>query len=168
MSDTLSLPVRHQSRHLHVLHVLIRHVQEGTVRFLVYPHRGWKKPDGSAYWALPAKKTVVVPEAAPWNGQTVEPFIDAIMRDDLGLHRTHHRNGRRFAFRFYSFGFFRRSHDRPSLAFLSEIFFQFVIQVIQSQMRPAIGAEKFIKRPAATAPRFSQEINGWHVLCFLR
>jgi hypothetical protein len=85
MPETPSLPARPQPRHLHVLHVLIRHVLDGTVRFLVYPHPRWKKADGKAYWALPAKKTAVVPDAAPWYGHTVEPFIEAIMQGDLGV-----------------------------------------------------------------------------------
>ena len=84
MSTLLELR-RSQSRHLHVLHVLLRDVAAGIVRFFMMPHSRWKGSDGDPYWTFPTKKTVLAPERQFQNGETVETFVDAVMQRDLGL-----------------------------------------------------------------------------------
>jgi hypothetical protein len=74
-------------RHLHILHALIRDCQNSTVRLLVFPHEKWKTPAGKPYWTLPTKKTLALSGNPLPMGQTVEPFVDALMTEDLGLKR---------------------------------------------------------------------------------
>jgi hypothetical protein len=72
-------------RKLHVVHLLIRSLQNGKVCFLVYPHDKWLNPDGQPYIALPTKKTVTNPLATFIQGTSLEEFVDAILQEDLNL-----------------------------------------------------------------------------------
>jgi hypothetical protein len=74
-------------RSLHVVHLLIRSVHNGSVGFLVYPHDKWQDAAGRPLWTLPSKKTVVEHlNFAPFQqGSSLEHFLEAVLKEDLGL-----------------------------------------------------------------------------------
>lgn len=72
-------------RNLHIVHLLIRRKLDGEVRFLLYSHGRWVGPDGRPLLALPTKKTVPDALAVIVQGTPLEPFVDAILQEDLGL-----------------------------------------------------------------------------------
>jgi hypothetical protein len=72
-------------RNLHVVHLLIRSLQNDCVRFLVHPHEKWTDAAGQSYWTLPAKKTVVDPLAPFLQGTSLEKYVDDVFQDDLEL-----------------------------------------------------------------------------------
>jgi hypothetical protein len=72
-------------RSLHVVHLLIRHQSAGSVGFLVYPHPKWKNEKGQQYLTLPAKKTVVEHFDHFQQGSSLEHFLDAVLKEDLGV-----------------------------------------------------------------------------------
>ena len=74
-------------RNLHVVHLLIRSLQNDCVRFLVHPHEKWTDAAGQSYWTLPAKKTVVDPLAPFLQGTSLEKYVDDVFQDDLELAR---------------------------------------------------------------------------------
>jgi mannose-6-phosphate isomerase-like protein (cupin superfamily) len=73
------------NRRLHVIHILIRHMRDGQIGFLVCIHEKWSNPDGQPYLALPSKKTVTDPLAPFLQGTSLEEFVDSIMKEDLHL-----------------------------------------------------------------------------------
>jgi len=75
------------TRHLHIVHLLIRREHEGEVEFLVYPHDKWKDEKGQPYLTLPTKKTVSDPLAPFLQGTSIEDFVADIATQDLGLKR---------------------------------------------------------------------------------
>jgi hypothetical protein len=77
-------------RSLHVVHLLIRSRQNGSVGFLVYPHDKWRDAAGQAYYTLPAKKTVVEHFDPFQQGSSLEHFLEAVLKEDLGLPLDHY------------------------------------------------------------------------------
>ena len=73
------------TRHLHIVHLLIRNRRDEDVCFLVYPHEKWKDEDGRPYWTLPAKKTVSDPFAAFIRGSSLEHFLEALLEQERKL-----------------------------------------------------------------------------------
>jgi len=71
-------------RRVFVLHLLIRDCVDGVVRFLLVRHSRWKKPDGTPYLSMPAKKTFVA-RGESRDGQSLEPFVAEIAEGDLNL-----------------------------------------------------------------------------------
>jgi hypothetical protein len=67
------------TRSLHVVHLLIRSRQGGSVGFLVYPHPKWP------FHTLPSKKTVIEHFDAFQQGSSLESFLEAVLQEDLGL-----------------------------------------------------------------------------------
>jgi hypothetical protein len=66
-------------RSLHVVHLLIRELVAGQVGFLLYPHPRWP------YWTLPAKKTVQEHFEPFQRGSSLENFLEAVLKEDLGI-----------------------------------------------------------------------------------
>jgi hypothetical protein len=72
-------------RSLHVLHLLIRTHQAGSVRFLAYPHDKWHDAQGKPFLTLPAKKTVLEHFESFEHGSSLEHFLEEVLKEDLGL-----------------------------------------------------------------------------------
>jgi hypothetical protein len=72
-------------RHQHIVHLLIRRSDGGEDCFLVHPRPGWSAPSGENYLTLPAKRTVSDPLAPYIQGTPLDVFVDAILKDELGL-----------------------------------------------------------------------------------
>jgi hypothetical protein len=73
------------TRHLHLVHLLIRHRCDGQVCFLVYPHERWRNAAGEPYLALPAKKTVADPLAEFRVGTPLDTYVDRILQEEFGV-----------------------------------------------------------------------------------
>jgi hypothetical protein len=72
-------------RHQHIVHLLIRRSENGKDHFLVHPRMGWTAPSGENYLTLPAKRTVNDPLAPYIQGTPLDTFVDAMLKDELGL-----------------------------------------------------------------------------------
>ena len=73
-------------RKQHVVHLLIRKLDNGVQRYFVYPRAGWSSPLGNNYLTLPAKRTVQDPLAPFIHGTDLDRFVDAILQNELNLH----------------------------------------------------------------------------------
>ena len=73
------------TRHLHVIHLLIRSMQGNGVVFLTYPHDKWVDGTGQPYLTLPTKRSVSDLFAPFQHGMSVVEFVDQVAREDLGL-----------------------------------------------------------------------------------
>jgi hypothetical protein len=71
----------------HIVLLLIRRQIDDSVTFLLYPLLKWHTPDGQPFLALPSK-TTVDDEPEPFDhGNSLETFVDAVMRERLGCAR---------------------------------------------------------------------------------
>jgi hypothetical protein len=73
------------TRHVHIVHALIRSIQQDQVGFLLYPHETWMISDQQPYLTLPVKKTVADPLAPFIQGTSLDTFVDGIMQQELTL-----------------------------------------------------------------------------------
>lgn len=75
----------------HANHIILIHIRNQTdfgLALLLYPQTKWRAPDGESCLALPSK-TTVEDEPEPFvHGTSLEAFVDAAMRDRLGLSDT--------------------------------------------------------------------------------
>ncbi len=72
-------------RHQHIVHLLIRRLEEEGDSFFVHPRMGWAAPCGESYLTLPAKRTVNDPLASYIQGTPLDTFVDAILQEEWGL-----------------------------------------------------------------------------------